>query len=249
MKTFACSTALSLLLLSAHVLAQDSEVMPERTTTVMVSARDVNRIRCPQPIEHVEYSKEKPGVVKAVGNDLFVKFLVRREAGVETLTSTPLDMHIVCGGDVYTLILRPREQDSTTIRLGSSARKALQEVTKEWGALPLEEKVKKLTLAVYRNEVPSTFARSMITGEDPRFNVRLFKDVEVIGKQEVDARGTGLRAVEYALIAHKAVTFNERDFLTQEMGDVVGVTIHPLTIEKDGIARLIVVQRSVDHGT
>jgi TraK protein len=247
-KTFAYSIVLSLLL-SSPALAQDSEVLPERTTTVMVSARDVNRVRCEQPIEHVEYSKEKHGVVKAVGNDVFVKFLVRREGTLESYTSMPFDLHVICGGEVYTLILRPRDQDSTTIRLGNASRKSLQSVAKDWGVLPLEEKVTKLTRAVYRNEVPSNFSRTIIDAADPRFNVRLFKDVEVIGKQEVNARGTGLRAVEYALIAHKAVTFNERDFLVREMGDVVGVTIHPLTVEKEGIARLIVVQRSVDNGT
>jgi len=223
--------------------------MPEKTTTVVVSARDVNRIRCPSPIENVEYSKEKHAVVKVTGSDAFVKFLVRRESGVESYTSMPFDIHIVCGGEVYTLILRPRDQDSTTVRLGSSTRRTLQAVVKEWGALPLEEKVQRLTLAVYRNEIPSNFGRSLIEGSDPRFSVRLFKDVEVIGKQEVLARGTGLRAVEYTLIARKAVTFNERDFLVTEMGDVVGITIHPLSIEKDGMARLIVIERSTDNGT
>lgn len=248
MKTYAYLITLSLLL-SVHALAQDASVGPEKTTTVLVSSRDVNRVHCPSTISNVEYSKEKQGVVKVADNNLFVKFLVKVENGMSSFSSMPFDLHVTCGGEVYTLILQPRDQVSTTVRLQNPTRNVLQGVAKEWGALPLEEKVQKLTQSVYRNEIPSSFGRAIINGDDPRFNVRLFKDVEVIGKQEVNARGTGLRAVEYALIAHKPVTFDERDFLIREMGDVVGITIQPLTVDKEGVARLIIIQRSVDNGT
>jgi hypothetical protein len=150
---------------------------------------------------------------------------------------------VICGGAVYTLILHPREMDSVTVRLGDTRRQNLQAMTKEWGSLPVEDRVKRLTLAMYRNQVPDTFTKNLIEPGDPRRNLVLYRNAQVVGQSEVIATGLGLKAVEYVVIAGEAMQLAERDFLVPQMGDVVGVTVEPLTLGKDDVARLIVIER------
>lgn len=226
--------------------ADDATVAPERATAVFVSNRDVNRVNCPVAVDDVVWSAEKPVKVSHSGANVFVKFLVQKQGDLERTVSAPLDLHVVCGGEVYTLILHPRDQDSVTVRLGSAERKALKAVAAEWGSLPTEERVKRLTLAVYRQQLPEAFSRRRIEPNDPRRNVPLFENAQVIGQYEVTATGTGLKAVEYVVYSKEGLRLEERDFLSPLLGDIVGLTVEPLNVEPDSFARLIVVERA--HG-
>lgn len=242
MKT--CVWWIASLLASSGALAQETTVLPEKTTAVVVSDRDVNRIYCSKDVEDVVWSKEKPATVKVSGTSVFVKFLVAREGNSEKRVTAPLDVHVVCAGEVYTLILHPQDMDSVTVRLGDPVRSNLQAAAKEWGSLPLEEKVKRLTLVAYRHEVPSGFVRRPIEASDVRSNVKAYKDVQIKGQADLLAPGTGLRATEYSVIAEKAMTLSERDFLLKDLGDIVAVTVDPLFVAAQGASRLIVITRS-----
>ena len=228
--------------------AQSASIPPERATVVMVSNRDVNRVHCMGAVDDVVWSKEKPVAVRQEGSDVWVKFLVLRAGNAESRASAPLDLHITCNGEVYSLILHPRDLDTVTVRLGDGAREVLSANAKSWGGLALEEKIKRLTLAVYRNDVPSTFTRRRIEPGDPRRNIALFENADIIGQQEVTASGVGLRATEYMVLSREAIELNERDFLNPVFGEIVGITIDPLKVPADGFARLIVIERSTDHG-
>jgi hypothetical protein len=234
---------LLLVLIATAATAEEERVLPERPTVVLVSSRDVNRINCPQGVQDVVWSAEKPVKVSRAGDNVFVKFLVAKQGERESYATAPLDVHVICGGAVFTLILHPREMDSVTVRLGDTRRPQLQAVAKEWGTLALEEQVKRLTLAVYRNQVPDTFTRRTILTGDPRRNLVIYRNAQVVGQSEVIAPGVGLRAVEYVVIAGDAMQLAERDFLVPQMGDVVGVTVEPLALGKDDVARLIVIER------
>ena len=239
---------LTALLASSAVIAGDIEVLPERATAVTVSNRDVNRVNCPYGISDVTWSKEKPVTVEQKGDNVMVKFLVRRIGTIETKVSDPVDVHVTCAGEVYTMILYPRDVDTQTIRLGDSQRRAVQSVTHEWGSLPLEEQVKKLTLAVYRNELPNGIERRPIEASDPRRHIDLFDNADIVGQSEVTAPGTGLRAGEYVVIAKESMTLKEKDFLARDFGDGVAITVDPLLVPKDGVARLIVINRGANNG-
>lgn len=222
----------------------DEIVNPEVATAVMVSNRDVNRVNCSRGVQDVIWSAEKPVRVTKTDENVFVKFLIARQGEQEQRVTTPLDVHIICGGSVYTLILNPRDIDSVTVRLGAGQRAKLSTITKEWGALATEDRVKKLTLAVYRNELPDGFSRKAIAAPDPRRNLPLFENAQVVGQYEIAAPGTGLKAVEYLVYAAEPVQLSERDFLIPELGDIVGITLERLNVEKDSFSRLIVIERS-----
>lgn len=234
----------SLLLPTSVVCAQETSVAAEQTTGVIVSNRDVNRLYCASPVEDVVWSKEKPVTVKVDGGNVFVKFLVAHEGQTETHMTVPLDLHVVCGGEVFTLILHPQDVDSVTVHLADPVKRDLEAVAKDWGSLAWEDKVKKLTAVAYRREVPVGFTRIPIPAGDPRSNIKAYQDLEVLGVSDLIAPGTGLRATEYTVHAGKAMTLSERDFLLPAMGEIAAVTVDPLFVAAQGASRVIVITRS-----
>ncbi len=234
-------------LMSSAAMAED-QVLPERATALPVSNRDVNRINCAQGVQDVIWSAEKPVKVSRSGDNVLVKFLVAKQGERETYATAPLDVHVVCGGAVYTLLLHPRDTDSVTVRLGDARRPQLQAVAKEWGSLAIEDQVRRLTLAVYRNQLPDTFTKKTIPTGDPRRNLSIYRNAQVVGQSEVLAPGLGLKAVEYVVIAGEAMQLSERDFLVPQLGDVVAVTVEPLALGRDDVARLIVIERADTSG-
>jgi len=229
--------------LFGQITLAEERVLPEQPTAVLVSNRDVNRIHCPDGVQDVIWSAEKPVKVSRAGDNVFVKFLVAKQGAKESYATAALDVHVVCGGSVYTLILHPRELDSVTVRLADTRRAQLQAVSKEWGSLAVEDQVRRLTLAVYRNQIPDAFSKRLIASGDPRRNLAVYRNAQVVGQSEVLAPGLGLKAVEYVVIAGEAMQLTERDFLVPQLGEVVGVTIEPLALAKDDVARLIVIER------
>lgn len=187
-------------------------------------------------------------VSPAKNGNVFVKFLVRRQGEREVAATLPADLHVVCNGQVYTMILYPKPTDSVTIHLGGGTKAAaLHAVTDEWGALPLEERVKRMTLAMVREEVPSGFTRSPTRGE--RRDIQFYEGMSVQGIAEMRAPGLGLNATEYRVVATNATTLDERDFLLPQFGNVVGITLDPVVLTPDRrSARLIVVERANANG-
>lgn len=223
-------------------------VEPERTVTMPISWRDVNRIHCSVPIDDVFYSKEKPVSITPAGQDVYVKVQKKVLGERETFVDMPIDVHIVCGGEVYTMILKPQDVDAVTLRLGNPLRKKAAAIAKEWGSLPVEDKVQRLTRMVYRDELPATFQKSAVL--DDRRYVRFWKNIRLNAIQRVGAPGLGLTAVEYEVVALEPVTLDERDFLNTELSKaIVGVTVDPLVLpERGSKARLIIIERNVTDG-
>lgn len=242
--TYVCGLLSCLTISSAFA---EKMILPERTTTVTVSNRDINRVNCPGPVQDVFFSKEKPVAISTDSDNVFVKFLVRREGSRETLVKTPLDLHVVCDGQVYTLILEPADQQATTVRLGDNRMKTAKANAKQWGSIAMEEQVKKFTLAVYRDDLPQGFKKRHLPEADPRQQVRAYSDLKIEGLYEVIAPGVGLRATEYRIVATAPMELKEKDFLLRQLGQIVGVTVEPLRIEAGQSARLIIIDRSMNH--
>jgi hypothetical protein len=230
----------------------DPEVLPEVTTKVAVSNRDVDRISCAGSVGDYFWSQEKPVDISASGNNLFVKFKIEHEGSKYVFTHEPVDVHIVCEEAVYTVVLVPEDIDSVTVRLQPGVSKALKHVVKEWGELPLESRIERLTLMMYHQEFPEGIQHLPIQGDDLRRTVSLtdrsgkpVNGVTIRCDYQVIAHGTGLQGQECEVVADHAVELNEGDFISRQFGNVVGVTLDPLKIEANQPARLFIIQRSV----
>lgn len=261
--TFACATSL-LLTLALNALADNSAgifVPPEKTTSVVVSNRDVNRINCPGPIQEVFWSVEKPIAVNYEGNNAFVKFKVRIEGDRNTYVREPADIHVVCRGQVYTMILLPREGNATTVRLGDKTVQAIKETLDTWGALALEEQVQKLTLAMYRDDIPNGFTKeeihenkSFIRTPVPAVHAAKNKEgqpinLQAVARYRVHAKGLGLIATEYSVYSQHDAYLHEKNFLHPAFGDrIVAITVDPIKVNAYRHARVFIIERSEGYG-
>jgi hypothetical protein len=241
---------------STAVAPGDQQVAPEVTTAVMVSGRDVNRIACASEVQDVIWSEERPVKVSRDGASVFVKFLVEKVGGRYAPVTDPVDLHVVCSGAIYSLILHPQPIDSVTVRLTPAVSADLKRIVRQWGALPLEARVQKLTRIAYTDALPDGFQRRAIAADDPRRHIVLHTlnkygqrqpvtGIHLAPRDELRAEGTGLRVTEYQLTSDRAREWREADFLDPAFGDEVGITIDPLRVRAGQPARLIVVTRSV----
>jgi len=221
---------------------RDVFVEPEKVVPVRVSNRDVNRVNCAGQILDATYSQEKPVRVMPGGaNNLYVKFLSQRDGGGYTYVTDSVDLHVVCGNSVYTIILYPHPMDSVTIRLEGKS-DHVEGVVKDWGRLSLEDRIKRLVIAVWKGEIPPGFSRK--TG--PADRKEIFEDMDIEKVYSMQGTGSGLSATEYSVKALRPVSVDERYFLRPEFGNVIAITVDPLVLRKSGDkARLIIVERSL----
>ena len=100
--------ALGLALMPLPVMAQTIVALPDQTSTIRLSNRDINHVICAGgEIEDVKFSAEKAIAVEKAGRDAWIKFLVREidDAGAVTRTfvTVPSEFFITCNGAVFAL--------------------------------------------------------------------------------------------------------------------------------------------------
>ena len=243
-----CLSMAMLLTLSNPSVAQHGTVVqPEKTTSVLVSNRDMNRIHCDAgDFEDAIWSQEKPLAVTVNGDNAYIKFILRKVNGKTQFTQQSTEIHLLCGGSVYTLIMQPTDADSITIRLAPGDAARLKGASKAFGGLPLEDQVKTLTLGLYRDEIPSGMAKKAIASHEFRSALSINGGISVVGLFDVEATGTGLVASEYTIQApyNFAAELREQMFLLPAFGqNIVSVTIDPLLLKAGERGRLIIVSR------
>ena len=226
-------------------------VLPEVTTKVLLSNRDVNRLTCMSgPIRDIIYSKEKGITVKTNGNNAFVKFLISKDPATGNLiyTKIPSEFYVVCGNDsaVYTLIAVPKDIPARAVKL-ISKKKDIKKNLSLFEGIPFEKKVLLLVKDVYRDQIPESFT---VKSLNRPFNI--FRDIDVSLKQQVIADGEGLDVKEYVLTLKpqsmkEKIRLKEKFFLLPELArNPIGIALENLTLKKGHPARLFIVERHVD---
>ena len=226
------------------------KVMPQVTTKIVLSNRDVNRITCVEgPIKDIIYSKEKGITVKTLGNDAFVKFLIPRDpmTGQLRYATAPSEFYVVCGPDsiIYTLIALPRNVPAQAVELASTKHK-IRKNTSLMAGLPFERKVLMMVKSVYRDQVPDSFTVKNVT---ETFDV--FRNISVTLGRVIRADGEGLLLKEYILKLKDSYPGNQRRvketfFLLPELAQrPVGISLEHLILRKGRPTRLFIVEKSV----
>jgi len=225
-------------------------VLPEATTRVVLSNRDINRITCAEgPIKDIIYSKEKGITVKTEGNDAFVKFLIPTDpmTGELKYATAPSEFYVVCGKDsvVYTLIALPRNVPAQAVQL-TSLEKNIKKNISIFEGLPFERKVLLMVKAAFREEIPDSF-----TVKHLNRSLDLFRYISVILRKEVKADGEGLVLKEYVLLLKDSYPgtqrrVEEKQFLLPELThNPVGISLEKLILRKGRPSRLFIVERDL----
>ncbi len=233
-----------LLLGAASASWADFTVQPERTTTVVLSNRDVNRIVCEAGrVSDVFFSEEKGVVAQATKRDVFVKLKLkqRTDTGELVLPVLDVDLHIVCADEVYSLVGDLKPIPAQTIRLVPGAAKARRNVEAMRG-MPEEKRIQKILLQAYRDTFPDSY--TIETKNEPFATLGSgFVDLRRVVKVE----GVGLAVRVYEYRASQTVTLDEREFLRPEFGtNIAAVSIDTASAQLAAgeTARVFVIERT-----
>ncbi len=222
-------------------------VQPERTTSVELSATDVNRIICPDVVTDYVFSQEKGMTVTSKGRNLFVKYLTTvLPSGKKEVNRTPNELFVTSAGQVYSLITHPRQIPSQTVWLSEPEEGRLKKALERYAGLPEELKVMELVRMAFRGETDEDAVvrrRDEWVGVTPGLTGRL--------NQEVRVEGLGLTVKVYTLenTSGRPMQLTERLFLTSVISERPrAIALEKMFLEKDGTGRLFVVERTHDVG-
>lgn len=235
------------LLCHGTATAQTITALPDQTSTIRLSNRDVNHLICEGgDVEDVRFSAEKAIAVERGGADAWIKFLVREtdDAGAITRTyvTSPSEFFVTCNGAIYPLYAEPSDIPAQTVHLAQGRAQRAKANEGLLGPLVEEERAVSVTLALLQDRIPASFSERA-----PRAGPILLASAPSLAiseRRQIVIDGAGLSASEYLIETPSPVTLDERQFLDAAFGThIFGLTIDRLDLRAGEIARLIIVRQ------
>ncbi|ATI79906.1 type-F conjugative transfer system secretin TraK [Sphingobium yanoikuyae] len=236
-------------LLAGSASAQTLIALPDQTSSVRLSNRDINHVICEGgEIEDVRFSAEKAISVEKGGADAWIKFLVKEsdDQGMVTRThvTAPSEFFISCNGAIYPLYAQPEDMPAQTVRLARGARQLAAENDALLGPMVEEERAVSIILSILQERVPASFtetatASGAIALADP-------PDLRITERRRITIEGTNLSASEYLVEAQAQVEVDERAFLDARLGGrIFAITLDRFSLRAGETARLVVLRHEV----
>ncbi len=223
---------------------EDIVAMPEISQVVELSNTAFNRFKCPGVIQDVVASDERVLDVRYTESDAFVKFKYAIKNGKAIYASKPVELSIICGGDVFNIIAVPKSLPvSPKISLSFGKKKQIQQNASVFGGLAHEKKTRRFVELVYKDDIPVSFDRAY-----PNTGFKLFKDLGLTLHAIVTAPGEGLRLKEYRIsnnTGEQLLRLKEGDFLKTEITTKpVFIALSKLNLKPGETARLFIVEQT-----
>lgn len=237
----------AVLLQAAPTMAQAVIALPDQTSSIRLSNRDVNHIVCVGgEIEDVKFSAEKAIAVEKAGSDAWIKFLVKEtdDAGMTTRSyvTTPSEFFISCNGAIYPLYAEPSDIPAQTVTLAPGASQRAHANADLLGPLVEEDRAISITLALLQDRVPASFAE--VAPRSASATVAGLPAATLRERRRVEIEGAGLSASEYLVNAGADTVLDERVFLDRTLGlHIFAVSLDRLVLKAGETARLIVIRR------
>ena len=215
------------------------EVMPETTTKIDLSSIDINRVVCPVDIKDVVYSKEKGLNVKIQGKNAFMKFTVIKDDDKIKYNTVPVDMYIVCGNEVYSIIAYPKRLPAQIVRLSRGKNDIVKKNMDMFNNIPFEKKVMTILKAIFTDAIPDSFN---VTTVNKPFNV--FQQIDLTLGRIIMVEGEGVSIKEYIAKAKTDVYLKEKDFLRPDLTTkTVAISIGTLNLKKNETSKILIVEQ------
>lgn len=229
-------------------------VLPETTTTIVLSSMDVNRITCPGVIKDVVYSGEKGFDVKYSGTNAFIKFKVTIDPmksvdeGQETYATKPVEMFVVCNDDIYTLIAQPKKVPSQTIRLLGNSSEAIEKNLSRFEGMAFEKMILQVVKEVFTGSAPDSY---LVEKVDKKVEIDL--QLDVVLKRTHTIEGEGIVIKEF-VVRHvhsrefEKVELSEEDFLNEKITTkAVAVAIEKQSLLPAESTKVLVVEKKEEN--
>lgn len=235
------------LLLATPVSAQTVHALPDQTSRIRLSNRDINHVVCEGgEIEDIKFSAEKGVAVEKGGSDAWIKFLAHEidDAGQVTRSyvTQPSEFFVSCNGATYPLYAEPAEIPAQTVVLMPGARQRAQANNELMAALADEDRAVSITMALLDDRIPASFSEVAPAGGT--LLMPAMPGVSVTESCRVTIEGAALSASEYRVQAAAAVTLDERSLIDPALGSrIFAVTLDRVRLNAGESARLVVVRR------
>jgi conjugal transfer pilus assembly protein TraK len=237
----------AIMLQAAPAAAQAIIALPDQTSSIRLSNRDINHIVClGGEIEDVKFSAEKAIAVEKGGSDAWIKFLVKEvdDGGMtsRSYVTTPSEFFIACNGAIYPLYAEPSDIPAQTITLAPGGAQRTKTNADLLGPLVEEDRAVSITLALLQDRVPASFAEVAPRGGS--IALAALPTARLKERRRVEIEGAGLSASEYLVSTASDAAFDERVFLAAELGaQIFAITLDRLALKAGETARLIVIRR------
>jgi len=230
-----------LIVVSSSIKAE--VILPEVVTPVQMSNRDMNRIVCTSgDINDAYFSAEKGVTVKNEGSSSYVKFLIKPDVYGQQYVVARTELYVVCDGDVYTLMVSPRDIPGQTVRLSSGRRNSIGKNVELLGGLAEEERAVNLTMGALQDDIPSSF--EVVESKTLVWINHIFRDISVAKRREIQVEGFDLYLTEYGVKAKRDITLNETLFLNTFFGNTIfAVTLDNQNLKKGQVARAFIIEK------
>ncbi|MCC4252515.1 type-F conjugative transfer system secretin TraK [Sphingobium naphthae] len=236
-------------LLAPCASAQTLLALPDQTSSIRLSNRDINHVVCEGgDIEDVRFSAEKAISVEKGGSDAWIKFLVKEsdDQGVVTRThvTAPSEFFIGCNGAIYPLYAQPDDIPAQTIRLARGPRQLARDNQALLGAMVEEERAVSIILSLLQERVPASFTE--VATAPREIMIPGHPELSLTERRRILIEGAGMTASEYLVKARSQSSLDERDFLDAALGDrIFAISINQTTLRGGETARLIILRHEV----
>lgn len=233
--------AITLVFICATCGFTAQSVVPDVRTTVNVSNHDVNRFVCPGTMQDMIYSKEKGITGHFTKSDAFIKFKITKTGSDKQYSTEENELFLVCDGNVYTVITKPSDIPSTTVRLVPPVGDSFKQNVAIFKNMPLEKQALHIIRQAYGDQYPSSYK---VTELQNKVSIR--PDLDVLLEQYIDVEGIGLRLKRYNItsLAMDEINVNETDFLRSNVSPALfAVAIEDHTLQLGESTRVFVVEK------
>ncbi|MBI3755259.1 MAG: type-F conjugative transfer system secretin TraK [Deltaproteobacteria bacterium] len=235
-KIRAIATLLFLLCFATPLFAFVS-VSPDVPARVVMSASNINRVVCQGgEVKDIIYAKEQELAVKAIGENVFIRFPLAVKAGFTA------DIYIVCNDTLYSIIAEAENVPAVTVQLESN--KKIKGNISAFKGVPTEEKALKFIRAAYKEEFPDNFKVEEVKKEDEKPQIE-YNDVDVILKRRIRVEGEGVEIREYTIIPKLDIELREIDFMPLAKRPLA-IAFSQSAVVKNVKYRLFIVDSAID---
>jgi hypothetical protein len=235
---------LSSVCLSAH--ATSTVVLPETTKSIKLSSENPNRIHCTDGnVNDMAFPDDYPLTARAKNQNLYISYkkLLQPDGEVETVSDSHT-LHVVCDGQVYTMVVNPIKGQGRTIRLGDPTAKQLKNNAQIMREKSEDEIISDLIYAAYHNDLPPNYTVSPSNKKMSSVIAGITFD-EV---RKISLNGLGLSLKEYvvtgapgSLVPHQMIIEQGKHFSKT----LRGVSIKPERLPANGKARLFILETKI----
>ncbi len=241
MNKFCRAVALFSLFIPVGVHAEQS-VEPDKQTAIQVSNRYINRFVCPGAMQDLIYSKEKDITGRFSGSDAFIKFKIHKIGNEKRYASADNELFLVCDGNVYNVIAKPKKMPSVTVRLMPPKGDDLKKNIAAYKNMPLEKQALHIIREASDGNYPSTYKIDSF-----RKTFKLNPGYSTILHQTIEVEGVGLRLKDFEITSTSQsdeIKVEEKDFLSSSISpSILAVAVVDHTLRPREKTHVFVVER------